>query len=345
VTAAEVVASLNPVITNLNGGAIASVSSSTRVNIKSLIRGAAARIEIYNGEVTTAMGWKAKGVVLEPDVFVAAVSTPGNDLRPITADPLDFNDTNVVRTASNITYQLDDVAGLTPGTYNVYAYYVPVTSKIAGIKALSGLGHSTFQIGTKTAEKKIATSCADCHGSTIFHNDPSSPIHPAPFDTDYCNACHDYSHPNTGNAFKNQGGTSLNGWSGFGAVPIVRRVHGVHMAHYLEHSEEIYANATKETFGNIIFPQDTRNCTKCHAESDAWKQKPSRLACLACHDTDEAKAHANIMTSIPDPSDPFGPSAVETCEVCHGADAEFSADKVMSIGKPYVPPYPREPQP
>jgi OmcA/MtrC family decaheme c-type cytochrome len=128
-------------------------------------------------------------------------------------------------------------------------------------------------------------------------------------------------------------------------MPIVRRVHGVHFGHYLEHSEEIYANATKATFGEIIFPQDVRNCTKCHAETDTWKQKPSRMACLACHDSDEAKAHGKIMTYIPDPTDPYGPLAQESCIICHGENAEFSADKVHDISSPYVPPYPRQPGP
>lgn len=340
VTAAEVVASLNAVITNLNGGAKAFVSGS-RVNIRSLIRGAMARIEIYNGEVTTAMGWKAKGVVLEPDVFVAAVSTPGNDLRPVT-DPLDFSDPMVTRTSTNVLYQLDDVTGLTPGTYNLYVYYLPVTNKIAGIKALTGVGHLTFQVGTKTAEKKVAR-CTDCHGDTIWHL-YEGPIHAEPFDTDYCNACHDYSHPNTGDMFKNQGGTSVNGWSGFGAMPISRRVHGVHLGNYLKHPEQIYANATVDTFGHIIFPQDARNCTKCHAETDTWKQNPSRMACLACHDSDEAKAHGAIMTLMADPSDPYGEGSTETCVACHGANTEFSADKVHRLTNPYVPPYPRAPR-
>lgn len=340
--AAQVVASLNPVITNLNGGCIASVSGK-KVVLKSLIRGANAKIEIYTGEVTSAMGWRARGVVIDPDVFVAAVSTPGNDLRAIpNADPLDFIDPRPTRTTSNITYQLDDVAGLTPGTYHIYVYYLPVaTNKVAGIANPTGVGHMMFQVGTGTTEKKVATNCTDCHGNTIWHL-YEGPIHAEPFDTDYCLACHDYSHPNTGDMFKNQGGTSVNGWSGFGAMPIVRRVHGVHRAHYLEHSEEIYANATKDTFGDIIFPQDIRNCTKCHAETDTWKQKPSRMACLACHDSDDAKAHGKLMTYIPDPDDPYGPTAVESCGVCHGEGSEFSADKVHSISNPYKPPYPRE---
>jgi hypothetical protein len=342
VTAAEVVASLNPVIANLNGGAKATVSGAN-VNIKTLIQGADARIEIYNGDVTTAMGWKrGPNTVLEPDVTVAAGSTPSNDLRAL-SDPLDYSDPMVTRTAANITYQLDDVAGLTPGTYGIYAYQVPKAGKIPGLNAPTGLGQIVFQVGTVTPEKKIATNCTDCHGDTIFHF-YEGPVHAAKFDTDYCKACHDYGHTSTGDMFKNQGGTSLNGWSGFGAMPIVRRVHGVHYGNYLEHPEEIYANATVDTFGHIIFPQDIRNCTKCHAESDAWKQKPSRMACLACHDSDEAKAHGTLMTFIRDPNDPYGPTAQESCEVCHGEGAEFSADKVHSISNPYVPPYPRAPR-
>jgi hypothetical protein len=341
VTPAEVVASLNPVITNLNGGAKAFVSGA-RVNIKTLIQGASARIEIYNGDVTTAMVWKRPpNTVTDPDVTVAAASIAANDLRAL-SDPLDYSDPMVTRTNANITYRLDDVAGLAPGTYGVYAYQLPKAGKIAGLTNAVGLGHVMFQVGTETPEKKVALNCSDCHGDTIFHL-TSGPIHPAPFDPDYCKACHDYAHTSIGDAFKNQGGTSLNGWSGFGAVPIVRRVHGVHFAHYLEHSEEIYANATKQTFGEIIFPQDVRNCTKCHAQTDAWKQEPSRLACLACHDSDAAKAHGRLMTYIPDVNDPYGPTAVESCIVCHGADAEFSPDKVHQIGSPYVPPYPREP--
>jgi OmcA/MtrC family decaheme c-type cytochrome len=305
-----------------------------------LIQGSTARFEIYNGDVTTAMGWKrGPNTVMEPDVTVAAAFTPANDLRGL-SDPLDYADPMVTRAAGKITYQLSDVAGLPTGTYNIYVYHVPKSGKVTGLAAPTGIGFLQFQVGSATVEKKVATNCSDCHSDTIMHL-TSGPIHPEPFDTDYCNACHDYGHASTGDMFKNQGGTSLNGWSGFGAMPIVRRVHGVHRGAYLDHPEEIYANATQDTFGHIIFPQDIRNCTKCHAESDSWKQNPSRMACLACHDSDEAKAHATIQTWIPDPSDPYGPKAQETCEVCHGATSEFSADKVHRIANPYVPPYPR----
>ena len=134
------------------------------------------------------------------------------------------------------------------------------------------------------------------------------------------------------------------GRSGFGAMPISRKVHGVHRGNYLEHPEQVYANATVDTFGHIIFPKDIRNCTKCDAETDTWKQKPARIVCLACHDSDAAKVHGLLMTYIPDPNDPYGSRAQESCEVCHGEDAAFSPDKVHSIANPYVPPYPQAPR-
>ena len=146
VTAAEVVASLNPVITNLNGGAKAFVSGA-RVNIKTLIQGANARIEIYNGDVTTAMVWKRPpNTVTEPDVTVAASSIAANDLRAL-SDPLDYHDPMVTRTTANVTYQLDDVAGLTPGSYGIYVYHLPKAAKIAGLTAPAGIGHIMFQHG------------------------------------------------------------------------------------------------------------------------------------------------------------------------------------------------------
>jgi OmcA/MtrC family decaheme c-type cytochrome len=200
----------------------------------------------------------------------------------------------------------------------------------------------TFQVGTATEDAKVATNCADCHGDSIMHLYERN-IHPGLFDPDYCKACHDYAHYNAGNAFANQGGTSTSGWSGFGAAPISRRIHGVHFGKYLEHSAEIYANA--DYFKDVIFPQDVRNCTKCHANNPAWKEQPARVPCLACHDTDEeAKAHGDLMTFDLTPEDPYGGDEVETCVVCHGADTAFSPDTVHNISDPYRPPYPREPE-
>lgn len=202
----------------------------------------------------------------------------------------------------------------------------------------------TFQMGTETPSKKVATNCTQCHGNTIWHLD-EGPIHAEPFDTDYCLACHDYGRSGTGDLFSRVGGNSTSGWAGYGAKPIAARVHGVHFGASLEHPEWVYAG-NPNAFNEVVFPQDVRNCTKCHSAetTGTWKTEPSRLACTACHDSASAVAHTDLMTNDPTPSDPYGPDGTPTCKSCHGAGKEFAPDKVHNVSNPYKPPYPREPE-
>jgi hypothetical protein len=340
----DVVAWLNDAFAANGADAKASKSGTTKVKIESLIQGGeSSRIDIYDSAVTTIMGWKPAGVTMEPYVKSGTGSTQTVDLRALTSvnPALDYIDPDVTRNADNITYALrGKFADLTPGTYCVYTYFIPKAGKITGFNNPVALALKTFQVGTAVEEPKVATNCTDCHGDSIMHLYESH-IHPGLFDVDYCKACHDYAHYGSGDAFVNQGGTSTNGWSGFGAVPIARRVHGVHFGKYLAHSNEIYAN--EDYFKDVIFPQDVRNCTKCHADNPKWKEEPGRVPCLACHDSDEAKFHGKLMTYDPTPDDPYGGDEVETCTICHGADAAFSPDFVHNISDPYKPPYPREP--
>ncbi len=363
---------------NLKGEiAVTSNYTSGNVTIASTVLGApTSRLEIYNSPVTTKMGWKpgplplvkdgvtygmTAGTIVEPYVVMGNVSIPANDLRP-RSDPLNFTDPLVIRSADQVTYQLDDVKGLTPGTYMIYAYVIPngvlagtvakpgpAGAPNAAAKALNvsrtGIGFMTFQVGAETPEKKVATGCADCHADTIWHLD-EGPIHPEPFDTDYCKACHDYQRwSGTGDLFARTGGNSTSGWAGYGAKPTAPRVHNIHFGRYMENPEYGYAG-NPNAFAEIIFPQDVRNCVKCHtpATTGTWKTNANRLACSGCHDGDKAITHMDLMTKNQNPSDPYDSRRVETCEVCHGAGKEFSPDKVMSIKNPYVPPYPREPE-
>ncbi|MBF8267742.1 MAG: hypothetical protein HW388_1250 [Dehalococcoidia bacterium] len=334
----------------LSGVTVAKNTAGTAVTITSTVAGNASRLEIYNSPVTTKMGWKqlglditehgvvvgkTSGVTMEPLVVIAnSASSVSTNLRVTT-------DTAITRTAANITYQLDDVAGLEAGTYMAFVYANPVNLKSAIGVQRSGFGIVSFQIGTETVEKKVAGNCTQCHGDTIMHLNVGA-IHPAAFDPDQCKSCHDYGRSGIGEGYLRVGGTSTSGWAGYGTKPIVARVHGVHRGAYLEHPEEVYAGNPRMA-DEIIFPQDIRNCTVCHdaTTSGTWATEPSRLACLSCHDSDEAKAHARLQTMILTPADPYGSDAAETCKVCHGAGKEFSPDKVHNIWDPYAPPYPR----
>jgi len=107
----------------------------------------------------------------------------------------------------------------------------------------------------------------------------------------------------------------------------------IHKIHRGENLTQTYLS-----FNAVVFPGDLRDCETCHTGGSQqipenapagrlptdvprdWytPQLPTAVACLACHDTQAAAAHAFTMTA------PFG----EACAACHGANAEFAVDKV-----------------
>lgn len=212
--------------------------------------------------------------------------------------------------------------------------------------------------------------------------------HPAKFDPDYCGSCHDYDAPVTGIAtgaiptslgatsykhsfdasgndvFALVNGTGVfpagsgqawvNGGNkfGYGTTPIMRRVHAVHAGGTIRASGQPMINYPFEVYNGenvtITFPQDVKNCEKCHnsTTSGTWKTKPGRVACLACHDSDSAYAHATLQTLDSTPTieksalingststtpgavgaaaapvtGPFNGDEIESCPVCHAAN-------------------------
>jgi len=68
-------------------------------------------------------------------------------------------------------------------------------------------------------------------------------------------------------------------------------IHKIHVGKLLSKQNYNYAGVTPNEVG---YPQDIRNCTKCHdgsatstaktVQGDNWKAAPSRLACGSCHD-------------------------------------------------------------
>jgi len=90
------------------------------------------------------------------------------------------------------------------------------------------------------------------------------------------------------------------------------------------------------SFMEVTYPGDRRDCVRCHAAgtytvplpegttatdwpANYWTPvQPTSAACLGCHDSVEAAAHAYVNTA------PFG----EACAACHSSDAEFGVDEV-----------------
>ena len=113
-------------------------------------------------------------------------------------------------------------------------------------------------------------------------------------------------------------------------------------------------------FTDRLLSVDPRNCSVCHADSNAtcssatlcsvgqacvsghcrntsWTV-PSTAACLGCHDTAAAAGHAALQTW----SDGVGPS-IETCDACHGSGSTASVANAHLLADPSIPPLPRTP--
>ena len=119
-------------------------------------------------------------------------------------------------------------------------------------------------------------SCSECHEKFGFHGGDRVSV-------DYCVTCH-----NPGSSDANSGNT----------VNFMVMVHKIHTGEALPEVEAggEYAiwgfNNTKHDYSTVVYPQDSRNCTKCHDGADAatpdgnnWKDVPSLAACTSCHET------------------------------------------------------------
>ena len=116
-------------------------------------------------------------------------------------------------------------------------------------------------------------SCNSCHNPLNAHGGPGPRTKMA-----FCVLCHT---PQSTNP------DSLN------TVDMKVFIHKLHMGSSLPSVKAggdyyVVHRGTKQDYSTIVFPQDVRNCTTCHAagpaQADAWKQNPSRAVCGSCHD-------------------------------------------------------------
>jgi len=180
--------------------------------------------------------------------------------------------------------------------------------------------------------------CAACHGQ--FSKDFS--IHGnLRNNTEYCVICHN---PNgTDFATRKQAGAG----GQLAQIDFKRMIHAIHTGADLEQKPYIIYGfgGTPNDFSNLLFPGDRRDCAKCHVTVPAptylmppypgdaigsivahldpatgnevvdGRLGPIRSVCTACHDADDAVAHAETMTA---------PDGTEACTVCHQEGADFA---------------------
>ena len=128
----------------------------------------------------------------------------------------------------------------------------------------------------KTRKMTDVASCNGCHEKLALHGGGR-------VDTQYCVMCHN---PGTVDP---ESGNNLN------LATMVHKIHsGKSLKSKLAAGGEDYTiwgyGSKKYNYAEVGFPQDLRNCTKCHTaanpktpQGDNWKTKPSKEACLTCH--------------------------------------------------------------
>ena len=104
-------------------------------------------------------------------------------------------------------------------------------------------------------------------------------------------------------------------------------IHKIHMGSSLPSVKagtpyRIWHRGNWSDFSKVVFPQDVRNCTTCHAagaaQADNWKTNPTAAACGSCHDDVNFATGANHL-NLPQPND-------NQCKTCHTSSASMDFD-------------------
>jgi OmcA/MtrC family decaheme c-type cytochrome len=108
-------------------------------------------------------------------------------------------------------------------------------------------------------------------------------------------------------------------------------IHKIHMGSSLPSvvagtPYRIWHRGAWSDFSTVVFPQDVRNCTTCHAkgatQADNWKTKPSAAACGSCHDDVNFATGLNHV-NLPQVDD-------KQCSTCHTPEQTMDFDASIS---------------
>ena len=136
--------------------------------------------------------------------------------------------------------------------------------------------------GAAAPTKLVVTKagCQNCHA-------PDQAIaHGSRYDPKYCVVCHNATLPPDGN--------------------LVRLVHKVHSS-----DNNVVIGTRVFDFSEVAYPQDIRNCTTCHNDTQGsnWKNVPSIEACGSCHTNVNFATGANHVGGAQDNN--------SFCGICH----------------------------
>ena len=163
-------------------------------------------------------------------------------------------------------------------------------------------------------------TCNACHDQLAFHGGGR-------FDVEFCVTCH--------NPYSADGNTG-------NSVDMKWMIHKIHYGENLAFGYEVIGfNDTLHDYSDIVFPQDVRNCTTCHDESDEttpqasnWRLVANRQACGTCHDDIAGEDGSGW-----DAGNHFGglPVQDDECLDCHGPDSSSSFVSVRTANAHRLP--------
>ncbi len=212
------------------------------------------------------------------------------------------------------TFETDVAGAVDPITLSLIGYDETLTHRV-GIQLSGGgypVGNGAYTWrpdGGAIAETRdiVKTeTCNQCHGKLALHGSGRVEIK-------YCVTCH------------NPGTTDANSTNTVDFTALIHKLHrGEDLPSVVGGGE--YAiwgyNDSKHDYSTVIFPQDIRNCTRCHVsgadtpEAGNWKGRPSSQACGSCHDDVDFTTGTNH---------PAGARPNSECKDCHD-------DAVIAIG-------------
>lgn len=205
---------------------------------------------------------------------------------------------------------------------NLFYDFIPATGKTVA--------------ATDTQREVVSVAaCFECHSRFEFHAGARQ-------DTKLCVTCHtDQRKFGTVEATTTATGYSgtTSRINGFAVGNIPNFLHKLHMGEELSKTGYNYGGIL---FNEVAYPQDHRNCVKCHdgsanavnktAQGDNWKNVPNRMACGACHDginfatgqgtTLSGETYGHVGGAKPDDS---------LCTVCHDATSIASVYHVAVL--------------
>lgn len=187
-------------------------------------------------------------------------------------------------------------------------------------------------------------NCGSCHGQ--FSKDFS--IHGnLRNQTEYCVLCHN---PNNSDVARRKSDpAAVAAGSPVTSIDFKVMIHKIHRGENLEQKPYLIygfgappTNYSINDFSDVRFPGDLRDCTKCHDQGTyllppfpgtalgtqvahldpasgnlvvTGQLGPIRAVCTACHDANDAVAHAETMTAF---------DGTEACTVCHEEGRDFA---------------------